>query len=243
MEEKNDKKRGRGRPPKKPIDNVTRLALTVLGYALEQRFVEENVIENSIGELISKSRYTDLDKKIKRFNDSKRKLSRYETEEFKLSLDFWKNFLKVIKGENDCDWPRERTLDKFVQYTFTDEDDEILGLTWRDYLSIFNQYKDSYSVVYFEPEHIKVDKLTPEQYFIVGWVPQHFYLMQYKGNYTFEIKIAGDGMVHKKGDLIRATRFYVHPAILEFSQGNKTYKVPAYAPPEIAFDPPIEEYL
>lgn len=242
MEEKNDKKRGRGRPQKKPIDPITRSALMAFGIAFEQRLIEENHIENSIDELITKSRYSGLSEKIEKFIISKRKLNRYQTEEFNLQLDFWKNFIKAIKGKEDCDWPRERTLDKLIQFTFTN-DDEVLGLTWRDYLAIFNRYKDSFSVTYFAPELINVENLYPQQLIIMGWVPQHFYIMQYKGDYTFEIKIAGDGMVHKRGDKIRAVCFFVQSAIEKLVIGDQTITIPAYAPPYISYKSPIEEYL
>ncbi len=58
----------------------------------------------------------------------------------------------------------------------------------------------------FNPEDIKVDKLTEGEIKTIGWYPNRYFKLKYLGNYQFEV-IECMGMNKSRGEKITAKRF------------------------------------
>lgn len=242
MEEK-IKKTQRGRPRKSPMSSDLRHAIIVLLYALENKLKEDGQIENEIETLLIGSAWNSVYEHILKTNRNIWGTSRYNDSP-NCGCDFFKNLINIKKGKDDCDYPSIRALDILVQYAFHDNK-SFQGWKWSDYFEIFEQNRFD-NTLFFAPDRIIVNELKKNEILIIGWIPQHFYVMQYLGNYKFIILIAGDGMILSKGD-----EFYAESFGIEYPTFKQTVKnadgtsiemnFPAYAFPYISYVPhPIE---
>lgn len=231
----------RGRPPKQPLSQNIRLAITVLLYGLEKKLQENGVISNGIDCITSKKVSYAVTEEL--LNVNKRIWRNSEGHErYEFHQDTFKNLMRIKNEKDNCDMPRISTLDAIVQYVFGDNIDTN-AWSWNDYYKIFHNNLGS-SVAFIDPSSIKVETLDVNEMIILGWIPAHFYLLQYLGDYKFRVVIAGDGMLRKMGEEFYATSFSISfptsNGTLVCKDGSKIdITFPSYAPPFISFIPPI----
>lgn len=235
----------RGRPRKVSVNNETRLAITILLYALEDKLKEDGVIENNIETLLIGSAWDEAFEHI--LKENRKIWGRWQYEDRpKCGCDFFKNLINIKKGKENCDHPLSKSLVLLVQYAFHN-DTHFQGWKWTDFLEIFKQNCFD-NTLFFAPDKIIVNSLEMDEILIIGWIPQHFYIMQYRGNYKFKILLAGDGMSHSKGDEFYAESFGIeYPTFkqpVKNSDGNLSEKeFPAYALPYLSYKPHPIEFL
>lgn len=241
------KQQKRGRPTETPLTDSERLAITVLVYGLEVQFRKDGLLDSSIFHP-NFSKWEELRSGIiKRLKSQCNRVDSNLDLEQLGQIDFFKNLLKIAKGSNEtCKRPMIKNLDILVQYTFSSIG---IGWKWSDYKAIFDRESvPELTQSFFNPSSVNVSTLEIGQEIVIGWIPQHFYLLEYLGNYGFKVLVAGDGMLHSKGD-----EFFAESFLISYPKTKLTYKTqdgedrtieyPSYKLPELSYIPHIFENL